>query len=300
MALLMTIKNTFVHLDMAAGDASAERRCSSVPRSLRLAPETSRLKYEEFGKQMSSRAPSTCEEVSTAAELSERDASVGGEDDTTLTPPLTPTGSTPKIHQKCGSALTEAFLLAPPACSFGLAEEATPPPPEAPPRQRLKLNSKAQAWTPEASAVSHHSATVGFIIQQIAAVVAATVGALQQGLATAAVEASEGPAGWSLVVTVPLAEFQQQREQVLANACQALLGAACSRGGGVHVLGSMATPFIATPFGCSAMLGAVADENKACWDAVACGFCHRGRNCRWEHPICRVTVNIMVKIADSS
>uniref|UniRef100_A0A7S2LD71 C3H1-type domain-containing protein n=1 Tax=Zooxanthella nutricula TaxID=1333877 RepID=A0A7S2LD71_9DINO len=175
---------------------------------------------------------------------------------------------------------------------------------DAPPRQRL--NSKAQAWTPggasamqpRGGAAGLSSMQIGAFLQQFAALVSAAAAAVQQALGGADVQASDGPSGLAIVVQLPLAEFQQRRDEALAFARQALLQAARAAGNKVHVLGSMGNPFVATPFGCSAMLGAVADEKQACWDSLAHGYCHRGHACRWQHPLCRSTVNIMVKIAE--
>jgi len=286
----MQIKNTFVHLDLSevgADTRGAERRSSSVPRSLRLASICSvNSACEEGG-----RAPSVgSAEISTEAELS----SEGGSFAEDFTPP-----PSPKITARQPEQVDLQAVASPPApMPHPAGWETSPGPAGTTPLRRL--NSKAQAWTPGASSRAGYGvvpATMGYFLQQLAAVVSAAAGSMKSSCTEAAVEAVEGPAGWSIVIEMPLADLQTHRDKVLSLACQALLQAA-RNAQGIHVLGSMASPFVATPFGCSAMVGAVCDENKACWDALARGFCHRGRACRWEHPVCRSTVNIMVKIAE--
>lgn len=298
-AIKMTIKNTFVHAVMGEGctrPATAERRCSSEPPSARFANMLYDT-YEGLDKEGRSTPAPSCTEDSTNADMSERASSVFNEDEICDDTPRheVRSGVDPTQAAGDGSSLLVLTMLST-MTSFG--EAIVPPCPAEEPRKQ-RLNSKAQAWTPCTSAHGAPQTTVGFLAKQIAGIIAVVAGTLQQGFTAAAVQVSDSPAGWCITVHLPLVDFQEQREKVLGLACQALLAASrsCS-GSGHHLLGSLAMPFVTTPFGCSAMLGGVANQGQACWDSLARGFCHRGHGCRWEHPTCRTAVNVMVKIAE--
>lgn len=164
-----------------------------------------------------------------------------------------------------------------------------------------RLNSQAPAWTPSAKpATVAMSSASSFFARHVSVVVSSAAAALAQRMQMGVVQAIDGLSGWSICVALPLSDISTHHGQVLMLASQALLQAArASRT--VHLIGSLSkAAFTTTPLGCSAALGSVEDEEKLCWDAVAHGYCHRGRTCRWQHPSETTTVNIMVKIAHSS
>lgn len=240
----MTIKNTFVHLDLAAGaKRRTQRRCRSLPCSQRWAVQA---------KNSENQKADVILDTNKFEVLQTYD------------------------HFMCQEVKRQDALFVP-----------------SPLRSSSRLNSKAQAWTPGGPPPPQQPLAEGS--RQIAAVVMTAASIISQAFHYAEVEASEGPAGWSIVLGIPVETIQDVRNHVLNFACKAILQAVGSpSASGIHVLGCKSTPFVMTHFGCSAMLGAVFDEKQACWDLLAQGFCHRGHACRWQHPMCRSAVNILV------
>lgn len=290
----ISVKNTFVHLvpDKDSADGASLRRSLSAPGFLRPDRGVDAKKEEGMGSLQ------LAWDTSTAAELSEEDivseSGTGGS-----ASPQTP--RSPK-QQLLPQLELQAVPLPPAFCLPAAAHASPGPPPTAPTPLRApqrRLNSQAQAWTPcvKPAAAFAAAGRINFALQA-SAVVASATAALAQSFPIGAVHSAEGPAGWCIIAKLPLKDFAR-RDQVLSLASQSLLGAARASQS-VYVLGGLSKPFTATPFGCSAMLGGVENEESACWDALAHGFCHRGSYCKWQHPSNEVTVNIMVKIAEGS
>jgi len=134
----------------------------------------------------------------------------------------------------------------------------------------------------------------GELLRQLTVVVAAAAAALAGSDYIKCAKTTEGPRGWSIVAKIA-AEDAHRKEAALAAAREALLQAA-RQSSCVYVLGHRAQPFLSTPVGFASSLGAVADESKACWSMINQGFCRKGCACRWEHPACQTTVNVMVQV----
>eukprot|EP00428_Durinskia_dybowskii_P019822 CAMPEP_0170229322 /NCGR_PEP_ID=MMETSP0116_2-20130129/14385_1 /TAXON_ID=400756 /ORGANISM="Durinskia baltica, Strain CSIRO CS-38" /LENGTH=315 /DNA_ID=CAMNT_0010480073 /DNA_START=44 /DNA_END=991 /DNA_ORIENTATION=+ len=312
-AIRMSVKNTFVHVDdedqeiTGAVPAMASRRSSSVPRSLRLWNSFEDITPKKVDDDGVNRAPSSCAEVSTEAELSEVDNESYGS-----TPPPSPSASG-RLPKRQISIMVEGASAGPPPAFLAMAmiPMVSPAAASEPERPRARLNSKAQAWTPGASTsapktpsmpYASGSAMMGAFSQHLTLLLATTVAAIRRVPGMGSVQAapeSSGAAGWKIQINMSLENFEKRRDQAIAVAKHGL-AMAVGATAGVHLVGAMGDPFSATPMGCTATLATVADENQACWDSLAHGFCPRGHSCRWQHPVCRTSVNIIVKIADEA
>jgi len=67
-----------------------------------------------------------------------------------------------------------------------------------------------------------------------------------------------------------------------------------------YLLGYLRKPFTqfqnenGEVFGFSAVLGAMRDEGRACWDAYGKGFCGKPNGCGFLHPCCKMQLNVSV------
>lgn len=89
----------------------------------------------------------------------------------------------------------------------------------------------------------------------------------------------------------------KERDQVLKETKDLFLRTA-DRSESVYVLGYQQKPFIPTDYGFVAMMGGMHDENKACWDIFARGFCRReqaNQPCKWQHPACQLPINVEIR-----
>lgn len=110
------------------------------------------------------------------------------------------------------------------------------------------------------------------------------------------VEKTQHAGGWSLIGSVPQAQFQQV-QPLFATVQEAMLRAA-EVSENAYIIGYDATPFVpAGPgrFGFCAQLALVQDESSACWDLLSKGYCHRGCTCRWQHPSWQAAVDVTVR-----
>jgi len=62
-----------------------------------------------------------------------------------------------------------------------------------------------------------------------------------------------------------------------------------------HLLGSRQDPFWPKQKGFSAQLGSMQDETMACWNFYDTGNCTKEDKCRWQHPLFRHRLIVMVK-----
>jgi len=237
-------------------------------------------------------------EVSTEADVSEGGDALSVDLEQVLT------GGSPSW--KTGVVLAQ-MLADPGALDAMLADEedllasAQPPPPPAPPAapasgSHVRLSAKAKAWVPTGSSVPG-APRPPEIQYQLLALLSYMKAVLAGTDCVQGVEATEGPLGWCVVAQVPSQDFHR-KEQLLGLAKEALLQAAVESET-VYVLGYRWRPFVATPLGFSAVLGGVRDPKQACWGLLKSGICRDGGCCRWEHPISKVTINVMVKLAEA-
>jgi len=129
----------------------------------------------------------------------------------------------------------------------------------------------------------------------------ALAGATRAALVTCgyvlAAEVTEGTLGWTVVAHIG-AQDHQRRDELLGVTREAILAAA-RLSDPVCVLGGKACPFSATPMGFTARLGAMSRRQPGgCWNMLDQGCCKYGSRCRWQHPIAKKTLSVVVKVVD--
>lgn len=102
------------------------------------------------------------------------------------------------------------------------------------------------------------------------------------------VEVVNQASGWFISIQM---NEESHTEQVRTIAKQALLDAALESSC-TYVLGYLSKPFVATPDGFTATLGAMRDESLACWDVYRKGVCRSAGQCGCLHPRCMMQLNV--------
>mmetsp|Transcript_56466 Transcript_56466/g.104553 ORF Transcript_56466/g.104553 Transcript_56466/m.104553 type:complete len:300 (+) Transcript_56466:253-1152(+) len=157
-----------------------------------------------------------------------------------------------------------------------------------------KLSAKAKSFTPQTASSQGSISLKKPDDLDCKHVVEFAREALSRTGYTAMVEMNAGTNGWSVVAWV-LPQFLCFVDIILTEAKNALLqGAAESKS--IFVIGYDAWPFLQTPYGFSAVLGAMEDERQACWDFFSTGTCSRQGKCRWRHPVCKRPVEVEVRL----
>jgi len=314
----ISVKNTFVHLSLfpsVASAAAAERRCSSVPSSARLLTpgcddakkaSADRVPASQSANAESSEAASRWSDVSTSADSLSDYESVGSSPQHRATSTATASAASSPTKPAADGAARHPVGKEPRRAPVNSraracrAEEATGVSRNSASgghrRAGVKASTSAAAATSAApaAAAAATALTPGELLKQLTVVVAAAAAALAGCSHIKCAKTTEGPRGWSIVAKIA-AEDAHHKESALAAAREALLQAA-RQSSCVYVLGHRAQPFMSTPVGFASSLGAVADESKACWSMINQGFCRKGCACRWEHPACQTTVNVMVQV----
>lgn len=283
--LPILVKNTFIDVMIPSVECRPQRRSSSLPPSLRSA-EAAKPDAERWDSDDST---DLCTEVS--------------DDDI----------STPSPAACVAGLDTSAVVAAPPAPAPSAGSPVAAP--------RSRLNAKAQAWQPGAAAAAPPVLVTqpgGMVCQPLQAnvapfqplqpnpvhgafgmfnhhtgeVVAVMKAALETCPCANFVEAAQHAQGWTVSVHVN-AEELIRTEYILRIAKESLLNST-SKNAFVKVMGERLTPFLPAPQGFMATLGAVVDSSKACYDAYGKGFCRRGHACRWQHPPCMGSIQVLV------
>mmetsp|Transcript_10799 Transcript_10799/g.27922 ORF Transcript_10799/g.27922 Transcript_10799/m.27922 type:complete len:328 (-) Transcript_10799:157-1140(-) len=318
----VTVINTFVHLSegpSAAEVASAGRRCTSVPSSLRLAGGPPSASSSVAAKKTAEVVSTRWSDVSTSAD------SISDYESVTSSPKHVPTDCRSTPHRGSPAAAEAASAAATPRPRTspkpkqpndrqqGARQRLQPP---APPTlgnghaargqsgaQEVNGRGSRSAAAPAAVAKFLAAGTGGAggaggagaeLLGQLAVVVAAMAAALSGCEHVKSAKTTQGARGWSVVAKVA-AEDSKHKESALEAAREALLQAARASGC-VYVLGHRAEPFLSTPVGFAASLGMVADDSTACWSMINQGFCRRGCACRFQHPLHQTTINVMVQV----
>lgn len=147
------------------------------------------------------------------------------------------------------------------------------------------LSSKAAPWQPRSVVQDPLPYTFG---QEAARLVTALKKAVEDSHLAWQVEVVNQASGWYISIqTVDLSHS----DTVLQIAKKALLKAA-KESSCTYVLGYLRMPFDDQPNGFNAVLGAMRDENRACWDAYGKGFCCNPGCCQNLHPTCRMQLNV--------
>lgn len=90
--------------------------------------------------------------------------------------------------------------------------------------------------------------------------------------------------------------FDQCKEAALFKAKQALLDSA-EKTKNIYSIGYLSTPFTTTPDGFFALLGYMVCIQEACWDTFCYGYCRKGDACKLQHPPFLRTAYINIKFA---
>jgi len=231
------------------------------------------------------------EDASTESFRGEEDASTEGENCGEEETPVEaePPGPSP---------LVAGVVSAPSQSRMDLNKVFGPPGPPRQPRLAVassRLNAAARAWTPSAELSGGVSEASRRFQLQMERIVQATRAMLMGCLSIVAVDTTRGTCGWTISAKIAKEEFHS-KEFVLTRAKETFLMAA-EASENVYVLGYLARPFVGTPMGFGARFAAVPDEHKACWGLLKNGLCQFGDSCRWQHPECQATVNVLALIA---
>mmetsp|Transcript_19989 Transcript_19989/g.46028 ORF Transcript_19989/g.46028 Transcript_19989/m.46028 type:complete len:303 (-) Transcript_19989:141-1049(-) len=157
-----------------------------------------------------------------------------------------------------------------------------------------RLNAKAKSFTPQAASPQGPVSLKKTYDLQCKHVVDFAREAISQSGYTTKVEMNSSKSGWSIVAWV-LPQFLCFVDIILTDAKNALLQGA-AESSSMFVIGYDAWPFLPTANGFSAALGAMEDEQQACWDFFTTGTCSRQGRCRWHHPFCQTPVEVEVKL----
>mmetsp|Transcript_16710 Transcript_16710/g.32696 ORF Transcript_16710/g.32696 Transcript_16710/m.32696 type:complete len:416 (-) Transcript_16710:124-1371(-) len=98
---------------------------------------------------------------------------------------------------------------------------------------------------------------------------------------------------WSIICRIREEDMDYQ-DTILYHAKQHILcsAEACDA---FHLLGCHLDPFKPKQRGFGVDLAPILDKSLACWDFYATGNCARGSKCRWQHPLFRQRLNVLVK-----
>jgi hypothetical protein len=102
-----------------------------------------------------------------------------------------------------------------------------------------------------------------------------------------------GSQGWTVEVT-PKEELKTHKDHLLTLAKTTLFGAT-NHLSTLQLMGHASKPFITKPQGFAAVMGAVKDESRTCWDFYSKGICTRGCQCKWNHPEFLMPIDVMIK-----
>jgi len=90
--------------------------------------------------------------------------------------------------------------------------------------------------------------------------------------------------GWVIVAQVPFANLRGKDLAAPCALAQAHLLSAAAKSQNIYIMGYCLRPFMPQSWGFAARLGAMMDENQACWGLFQKGYCTRGCACQWQHP----------------
>jgi len=146
-----------------------------------------------------------------------------------------------------------------------------------------KVKSKARAWTPSTTGPNVSMAEQQRIVHEMMTVMAAVRGTvLGSGLVVGA-EALQSTE--SISFTCWLNQEQMHHREQLIYLIKDTLLRSTEVSKQIFILGYLARPFVDMPLGFVSMLGAMQNEERACWDVFAQGFCWRKNQCRWQHAV---------------
>merc|ERR1719433_523478 len=89
-------------------------------------------------------------------------------------------------------------------------------------------------------------------------------------------------------------EDMEHKDTILQHAKGHILCAA-EASDALYLLGCHSDPFKPKQRGFGAVLASMQDKNLACWEFYATGSCAREHKCRWQHPLTRRRLNVVIK-----
>jgi len=101
--------------------------------------------------------------------------------------------------------------------------------------------------------------------------------------------------GWTIELTADWDVDLAVDKEHLANVAKNAIFNASSQTEHVYVMGYASKPFTRKSDGFVTILGDMQDESKVCWDLYSTGTCSRDCECRWAHPECLMSLNVVVK-----
>mmetsp|Transcript_39016 Transcript_39016/g.74809 ORF Transcript_39016/g.74809 Transcript_39016/m.74809 type:complete len:279 (+) Transcript_39016:68-904(+) len=101
------------------------------------------------------------------------------------------------------------------------------------------------------------------------------------------------PRGWSIIIRVR-AEDMALSDSVLSCA-QETIRQTTEQSGEACLLAFRTKPLGAKSQGFTTSLVLLGDMSQACWDFLETGQCSRSRHCRWEHPVRKQRLCVVVK-----
>mmetsp|Transcript_79006 Transcript_79006/g.207407 ORF Transcript_79006/g.207407 Transcript_79006/m.207407 type:complete len:304 (+) Transcript_79006:173-1084(+) len=132
-------------------------------------------------------------------------------------------------------------------------------------------------------------------LQQLTMVIGAACSALAAAGFVYNVVASNGPAGWCISARMQKTDVPKRRGHALTLVKQALLKAA-EASDNIFVSGYEAEPFQNTPLGFAVEVVMAPRPSEACWNVLKQGFCSRGCQCKWKHPVQQTTLNVLIQV----
>lgn len=101
--------------------------------------------------------------------------------------------------------------------------------------------------------------------------------------------------GWSIIIRVRAEDQDTALTESLLLCAQESIRQNTEQSGEACLLACRTNPFKAKTQGFTTILAPLGDRSRACWDFFATGQCSRARHCRWEHPIRKQRLCVVVK-----
>jgi hypothetical protein len=157
------------------------------------------------------------------------------------------------------------------------------------------LNPKAVPWQPtSALAVSPKSNPLIGFVEAIDVMVKSFAQDIEQCVSVPiTVHIIREQRAWSIICRIREEDMDHQ-ETILQYAKGHILCAA-EASDDFHVLGCHSDPFKPKQRGFAAVLASMQNRDLACWDLYATGNCAREHRCRWQHPVFKHRLVVVVK-----
>eukprot|EP00419_Tripos_fusus_P022636 CAMPEP_0172699984 /NCGR_PEP_ID=MMETSP1074-20121228/30583_1 /TAXON_ID=2916 /ORGANISM="Ceratium fusus, Strain PA161109" /LENGTH=214 /DNA_ID=CAMNT_0013521285 /DNA_START=112 /DNA_END=753 /DNA_ORIENTATION=+ len=101
------------------------------------------------------------------------------------------------------------------------------------------------------------------------------------------------PRGWSIIIRVRAEDMAISDNLFLCT--QKTIQQTTEQSGEACLLAFRTNPFRTKSKGFTSILVPLGDMSQACWDFLETGQCSRSRHCRWEHPVRKQRLCVLVK-----